>query len=310
MTGNGLGVVFPGQGSQSVGMLADLASRYPTVADTFREGGEALGIDLWRLSQEGPEADLNRTEITQPAMLCADVAVWRVWREQGGEHPAMMAGHSLGEYAALVCSGAIGFRDAVSLVRDRGRFMQDAVADGEGAMAAVLGLDDDAVRAVCEAAASGQVCEAVNFNSPGQVVIAGHRAAVERAVEQATAAGARRAMTLPVSVPSHCALMKGAANRLRERLAGVAVQAPSVPVVHNVDCMQAQDADDIRRRLVAQLHNPVRWVDTILAMRDAGIGRLLELGPGKVLAGLNRRIDRDMPATAVTDSASLVKALG
>jgi [acyl-carrier-protein] S-malonyltransferase len=290
-------------------MLADLAVHHPEVVETFREASEALGEDLWKLTQGGPEAELNRTERTQPAMLAAGVAVWRVWLSQGGVEPGWLAGHSLGEYTALVCAGAIDFGDAVRLVHDRGRYMQEAVAEGEGAMAAILGLDDDAVREVCAEAAAGDVVEAVNYNAPGQVVIAGRREAVARAVKAASDAGAKRAITLPVSVPSHCALMAPAAERLAERLGEIEVREASVPVIHNVDCSRSGAPDAIRERLVEQLYRPVRWVETVQTLAEAGVGRIVEAGPGKVLAGLNRRIDRRMPVEAVMDPVSLDKAL-
>ncbi|WP_440995435.1 ACP S-malonyltransferase [Arhodomonas sp. SL1] len=308
-TDDTLGFVFPGQGSQSLGMLAELAEHHPAVRATFDEASTALALDLWRIVQEGPEQELNRTEITQPALLTAGVAVWRAWVAAGGPRPAAMAGHSLGEYTALVCSGALAFADAVTLVHDRGRFMQEAVPAGEGAMAAILGLDDEAVTAVCADAAQGEVVEAVNFNAPGQVVIAGNRAAVDRAIEGAREAGAKKAVPLPVSVPSHCALMRPAAERMGERLAGVALETPAIPVLHNVDAAASDSADGIRERLVAQLYRPVRWVEVIRAMQARGVGRIVEAGPGKVLAGLNRRIDRRMPVSAVLDPDSLDKAL-
>ena len=304
-----LAIVFPGQGSQSVGMLSELAAAYPVVTETFAEATAVLGEDLGALVSEGPEERLNQTDITQPAMLAAGVAVWRVWQETGGREPAYLAGHSLGEYTALVCAGSLSFEDAVSLVAERGRFMQEAVPAGEGAMAAILGLDDDAVRQVCADAARGEVVEAVNFNAPGQVVIAGARSAVERAVTAAKDAGAKRAMPLPVSVPSHCALMRPASERLARRLETLEVKAPRIPVVHNVDVSLAGDAAGIRERLVAQLHNPVRWVETVQFMAGAGVGTLVECGPGKVLAGLTRRIDRELQGLAVQDPASLEKAL-
>ncbi|MFM1891459.1 MAG: [acyl-carrier-protein] S-malonyltransferase [Pseudomonadota bacterium] len=302
-------IVFPGQGSQSVGMLAALAAAHPEVQQTFAEAGEALQRDLWGLVQNGPEAELNRTENTQPAMLAAGIAVWRVWQAQGGAAPAFMAGHSLGEYTALVAAGALEFTAACRLVAERGRLMQEAVPAGTGAMAAVLGLDDGAVRELCAQAAAGEVVEAVNFNSPGQVVIAGHAAAVQRAVELAKSAGAKRALLLPVSVPSHCALMRPAADRLAEQLQHVDFAAPAVPVLHNVDVSQAGDGPAIRERLAQQLYSPVRWVDTVRAMADGGAELLIEAGPGKVLAGLTKRIDASLNALAVTDTAGLEKAL-
>lgn len=304
-----LAFIFPGQGSQSVGMLADLSTAFPAVRDTFQEASEALQLDLWALVQHGPERELNRTERTQPAMLAAGVAVWRCWREQGGAAPAVLAGHSLGEYTALVCAGALDFTAATRLVADRGRFMQEAVSAGQGRMAAILGLDDDQVRLVCREAAQGDVVEAVNFNAPGQVVIAGCTAAVERAVTLAKAAGAKRALELPVSVPSHCALMRSAAARLAKRLEAVEIKTPVLPVLHNADVSPATLPETIRDRLVEQLHSPVRWVEIILRMAADGVDRVVECGPGKVLTGLNRRIDRRMDVDAVFDSASLAKAL-
>ncbi len=304
-----LAIVFPGQGSQSVGMLAALAAEYAVVRDTFAEASDALGEDLWTLTQEGPEDRLNQTDITQPAMLAAGVAVWRVWRAQGGSEPAMLAGHSLGEYTALTCAGALDFSEAIRVVADRGRFMQQAVPAGEGAMAAVLGLDDDAVRKVCVEAAQGDVVEAVNFNAPGQVVIAGSRSAVERAIEAATAAGAKRAIALPVSVPSHCSLMRPASDALAERLESVAIATPQLPVLHNVDVSIAGSPDAIREHLVAQLHKPVMWVDTVRRIGSDGVETLIECGPGKVLAGLTRRIERGLQGVCVQDPDSLNKAL-
>ena len=304
-----LSFVFPGQGSQAVGMLAELAGAYPLVGDTFAEASAALGLDLWRLVQEGPAEELNLTHNTQPAMLAAGVAVWRVWQQQGGVQPAYLAGHSLGEYTALVAGGAIEFADAVRLVAERGRLMQAAVPEGTGAMAAILGLDDDQVRAACAQAAAGEVVEAVNFNSPGQVVIAGHAGAVARAVEAAKAAGAKRAVTLPVSVPSHCALMRPAAERLAQRLASMAVRVPQIPVLHNVDVAVASTPDAVRDRLARQLHSPVRWAETVRRLAAEGVTLIVEAGPGKVLAGLNKRIDKNLESVAAYDPTSLAAAL-
>ncbi len=304
-----LGVVFPGQGSQSIGMLKELAAAHAVVQETFASASQVLGYDLWSLVQNGPEDELNQTAKTQPAMLAAGVAVWRVWRAQGGAEPAVMAGHSLGEYTALVCADALGFEDAVALVAERGRLMQEAVPAGQGAMAAILGLDDDQVRAACAAAAQGEIVAAVNFNSPGQVVVAGHAAAVQRAMAAAKQAGAKRALALAVSAPSHCALMLPAAQRLAERLATVTVNAPRIPVLHNADVKAYSDAAAIRAALVRQLHQPVRWVETIQAMRARGVSTVLECGPGKVLAGLIKRIDATMTALPVYDTASLQLAL-
>lgn len=304
-----LAFVFPGQGSQSVGMLAELAAAHPLVRDTFAEASQALDYDLWQLTQAGPVEELNQTHITQPAMLTAGVAAWRVWQEKNGKAPAVMAGHSLGEYTALVCAGALAFADGVALVAERGRYMQEAVPAGTGAMAAILGLEDAQVVEACASAAQGQVVSAVNFNSPGQVVIAGHAAAVERAMEAAKAMGAKRALPLPVSVPSHCALMQPAAERLAERLAGISVQVPQIPVINNVDVAVAADAAAIRQALARQLHSPVRWVETVQKMAADGVDALVECGPGKVLVGLNKRIAKDMKTFAIVDTASLDEAL-
>jgi len=301
--------IFPGQGSQSIGMLAELGESNSIVIDTFAEASDALGYDLWSLIQNGPAEDLNQTDRTQPAMLAAGVACWRVWQEQGGAMPTVMAGHSLGEYTALVCSGAMSLTDGVKLVADRGRFMQEAVAVGEGAMAAVLGMDDDAVRAVCSDAAEGEVLSAVNFNSPGQVVIAGNTAAVERATVLAKERGAKRAIVLPVSVPSHCSLMESAAEKLRARLAGISMNTPSVPVINNADVDAPSDVEQIKQALVKQLSSPVRWVETINKMSADGIASVIECGPGKVLAGLNKRINKEFPAYPLFDTASLEKTI-
>ena len=301
--------VFPGQGSQAVGMLADLESEYAVVRETFSEASAALGYDLWQVCREGPEEKLNATECTQPAMLAAGVAVWRVWLERGGPAPDAMAGHSLGEYSALVCAGAVGFADAISLVAARGTYMQEAVPRGEGAVAAVLGLDDDAVEAACRAAEQGEVVRAVNFNAPGQVVLAGHAAAVARALDLAREAGARRAMLLPLSVPVHSPLMEPAAGRFRARIEEVEFSAPAVPVIANIGVEPHGDPESIRERLVFQLHSPVPWAATVRALAERGIDTVLEPGPGRVLAGLNRRIVRSMKAHAVYDPASLNAAL-
>lgn len=301
--------LFPGQGSQSVGMLAELMDSHPVVAQTLAEAGDTLGIDLAGMVREGPEELLNRTENTQPAMLASGVAVWRAFREAGGPLPAAMAGHSLGEFTALVCAGAMDFADAVRLVAERGRLMQAAVPEGQGAMAAILGLDDDVVRQVCADAAQGQVVEAVNYNSPGQVVIAGDAEAVERAIELAGEAGAKRAVRLPVSVPSHCSLMQPAAEQLRARLEEVDIRTPEVPVIHNVDVAAHSDPAEIRDLLARQLHNPVRWVETVQKLAAEGNPLMLELGPGKVLMGLIRRIDRKITCIPVQDPAGLEKAL-
>ncbi|MCB1735919.1 MAG: ACP S-malonyltransferase [Gammaproteobacteria bacterium] len=303
-----LAFLFPGQGSQSVGMLADLGDN-PMVRDTFAEASGVLGYDLWALAQNGPEADLNQTDRTQPAMLAAGVAIWRLWREQGGDEPCVMAGHSLGEYSALVCADSIDFAAAVDLVAERGRLMQAAVPAGEGAMAAILGLEDAQVVAVCAQAAQGDVVSAANFNSPGQVVVAGSAAAVDRAVALATEAGAKKAVKLAVSVPSHCALMRPAADQLAAKLAGIEIRTPRVPVIHNADVAAYSDADRIRDALARQLYQSVRWVEIVQKLAADGIVNAIEAGPGKVLMGLNRRIDRNVKTTPVLDADSLAKAL-
>lgn len=304
-----LAFVFPGQGSQAVGMLVELAGAESQVEATFAEASEALGYDLWKIVSEGPAEELNQTHITQPAMLSAGIAVWRIWQEKGGASPAVMAGHSLGEYSALVASGAIGFSDAVKLVAERGKLMQEAVPAGTGSMAAILGLEDEQVIKVCEQAAEGEVVAAVNFNANGQVVIAGQVAAVERAVNLAKEAGAKRAVVLPVSVPSHCALMKPAAEKLALRLADIEISAPQIPVINNVDVIKTADADAIRDALVRQLYSPVRWVETIQTMHSDGVDTLVECGPGKVLVGLNKRIVKGMKTMPVFDPAGLESAL-
>lgn len=300
------GFVFPGQGSQSVGMLQDLQNM-AEVRATFQEASDMLGQDLWRMATE-PNEELNLTTNTQPLMLTAGMATWRAWQARHGSQPAMMAGHSLGEYTALVAAGAIEFAAALLLVRYRAEVMQSAVAEGVGAMAAILGLDDDAVRASCKEAAQGDVLEAVNFNSPGQVVIAGHKAAVGRGMEASKARGAKRALILPVSVPSHCALMKPAAEKLQSYLANVTVRTSSVPVLHNADVVAYADPDKIKAALVRQLFSPVRWVETVQAMAGQGATMLAECGPGKVLTGLNKRIASDMPCMALVSSAALSEA--
>jgi [acyl-carrier-protein] S-malonyltransferase len=304
-----LAVVFPGQGSQSVGMLSDLAGTSPQVADTFAQAGEVLGYDLWQLVENGPVEELNQTSRTQPAMLAAGVAVWRAWQARGGAQPAVMAGHSLGEYTALVCAGALQFSDAVALVAERGRCMQSAVPEGVGAMAAILGLDDAAVAGVCETAAQGEVVSPVNYNSPGQVVIAGHVAAVERAIQLAKEAGAKRAVLLPVSVPSHCSLMTSAATEFAARLAQVEISSPRIPVIQNVDALAHTDPASIRENLGRQLYSPVQWVRSVQAMGARGVTRIIEAGPGKVLAGLCKRIDKSIDTVALHDTASLDGAL-
>ena len=292
-----------------MGMLAELADSFAEVKDSFEEAADVLGYDLWQIVKNGPEEELNRTHITQPAMLVAGIAIWRIWRAQGGALPAIMAGHSLGEYTALVAADSMTLADAVTLVAERGRFMQDAVPAGLGAMAAILGLEDEKVIQVCAQAAQDEVASAVNFNSPGQVVVAGNTAAIERTVELAKEAGAKRALLLPVSVPSHCSLMMPAADRLAERLANITIGPPTVPVLNNVDVKAEQDADLIRDALKRQLFCPVRWVEIIESFAGQGIQHIVECGPGKVLAGLNKRIKRDLDSYSTLDTASLNKAL-
>ncbi|MBH3284739.1 ACP S-malonyltransferase [Serratia marcescens] len=301
--------VFPGQGSQTVGMLAELAAQFPIVEETFGEASSALGYDLWQLVQQGPAEELNKTWQTQPALLAASVAIFRVWQQQGGKAPALMAGHSLGEYSALVCAGVLDFKAAIRLVELRGKLMQEAVPEGTGAMYAIIGLGNDAIAKACEESAQGQVVSPVNFNSPGQVVIAGNKEAVERAGAACKAAGAKRALPLPVSVPSHCALMKPAADKLAVALQDITFNAPQVPVVNNVDVRTENDPEAIRSALVRQLYSPVRWTESVEFIAAQGVTSLLEVGPGKVLTGLTKRIVDTLTAAAVNDTASLSAAL-
>ncbi|MBD8451648.1 ACP S-malonyltransferase [Serratia rubidaea] len=301
--------VFPGQGSQTVGMLAELAAEFPVVEQTFGEASAALGYDLWQLVQQGPAEELNKTWQTQPALLAASVAIFRVWQQQGGNAPALMAGHSLGEYSALVCAGVLDFQEAVRLVELRGKLMQEAVPAGTGAMYAIIGLDNESIAKACADAAEGQVVSPVNFNSPGQVVIAGNKEAVERAGAACKAAGAKRALPLPVSVPSHCALMKPAADKLAVALEAVTFNAPQIPVVNNVDVKIENDPQAIRSALVRQLYSPVRWTESVEFISAQGVSSLLEVGPGKVLTGLTKRIVDTMTAAAVNDPATLSAAL-
>lgn len=304
-----LAFVFPGQGSHSVGMMNALAAEFPVVKQTFSEASQALGYDLWQLVEQGPVEKLNHTEVTQPAMLTAGVATWRAWLASKGPLPQVMAGHSLGEYSALVCAEALDFSEAVKLVADRGRFMQEAVPIGQGGIAAILGLDDDAVRKLCEQASQGDVLDAVNYNSPNQVVIAGAAAAVARAVEMSRTAGAKRAMVLPMSVPAHSRLMHPAARRMAERIKSVQVRAPRVPVIHNVHLQAESDPEAIRNALVRQIESPVRWVALIEKMTADGVDRMVECGPGKVLAGLNKRIVKTIETLPVHDPVTLREAL-
>ena len=299
-------IVFPGQGSQSLGMMTAWEDHQSIVNELFAEASEALGYDLWSVVTEGPENKLNQTEITQPVMLCAGAASWQIMKQHSAVDAALMAGHSLGEYTALVCAGSISLLDAVKLVRTRGKLMQSAVAEGEGSMAAIMGLDDADVIKACESV-SGGIVEAVNFNAPGQVVIAGQASAVTEAMDKASELGAKRALPLSVSVPSHCSLMKEAAEQLAEALQSVELSMPRIPVVHNQNAGIAESVDEIRELLKLQLFKPVKWVDCVQTMAGRGIDTLVECGPGRVLAGLTRRINRDLSAHAVYDAASLLK---
>ncbi|CAM3051565.1 ACP S-malonyltransferase [Vibrio ordalii] len=298
-------IVFPGQGSQSVGMLAELGQQYDVIQQTFAEASEVLGYDLWALVQNGPVEDLNQTSRTQPALLASSVALWRLWQSLGLEQPALLAGHSLGEYSALVCAGVVDFKQAIKLVELRGQLMQEAVPAGVGAMSAIIGLDDELIAKACEEAAQGEVVSPVNFNSPGQVVIAGNKDAVERAGQLCKEAGAKRALPLPVSVPSHCALMKPAAYKLAIALQSIEFNTPQIPVINNVDVIAETDPAKIKDALVRQLYSPVRWTEGVQLMSEQGIEKLLEVGPGKVLTGLTKRIIKSLGAAAVNDIASL-----
>jgi len=302
-----LAIVFPGQGSQSVGMMQGFAD-LPIVEKTFLEANAILGDDLWTMVRAGPPEALNQTVNTQPVMLVAGVACWRAWRERGGPLPAWFAGHSLGEYTALVAAESLRFEDALPLVRFRARAMQEAVPEGTGGIAAILGLDEEALRAVCAEASRGEVLEPANLNSPGQVVIAGHRTAVERGMALAKEKGARRAVMLPMSAPSHCSLMKPAAERLRARLEALDVRKPIVPVIHNRSVAAYDDPARIRQALVEQLYNPVRWIETVQLLGHKGVKRIVECGPGKVLTGLSKRIVPDIECIAIQDSAALAAA--
>ncbi|WP_076536210.1 ACP S-malonyltransferase [Shewanella sp. UCD-KL21] len=297
--------VFPGQGSQSVGMLADLAADYPVVTETFAQASAVLGYDLWALVQDGPAETLNETDKTQPALLTASVAIWRVIEASGTIKPSVLAGHSLGEYSALVCAGIIAFEDAVKLVELRGQLMQQAVPAGTGAMYAIIGLDNDAIATACEESANGAVVSPVNFNSPGQVVIAGEKEATERAANACKAAGAKMAVALPVSVPSHCALMKPAADKLALALESIEFNSPVISVINNVDVASPDDAAAIKDALVRQLYCPVRWSETIELMASQGITDLAEIGPGKVLTGLSKRINKSLKGQAINNAATL-----
>ncbi|WP_294615989.1 ACP S-malonyltransferase [uncultured Gilliamella sp.] len=302
-------MVFPGQGSQAVGMLKDLADNYPIVKSTFDEASEVLNYDLWALVQQGPAEELNKTWQTQPALLASSVAIFRVWQSLHGSQPEFMAGHSLGEYSALVCAGVIDFKDAIKLVELRGKLMQEAVPTGTGAMYAIIGLDNELISKACEQAAQGQVVAPVNFNSPGQVVIAGNKEAVERAGSLCKEAGAKRALPLAVSVPSHCALMKPAADKLATTLKSIEFSVPKFAVINNVNVKVETSAENIKAALIAQLYSPVRWTETVEQMAKQGVTLLVEMGPGKVLTGLTKRIVDSLSGCAVNDKASLDIAL-
>ncbi|ORU89771.1 MAG: malonyl CoA-acyl carrier protein transacylase [Cycloclasticus sp. symbiont of Poecilosclerida sp. M] len=304
-----LAFVFPGQGSQSVGMLGDLSASYPEIKQTFEEASDALGWDLWALSQEGPVDTLNMTRNTQPAVLTASVALWRALQSQVSIAPASMAGHSLGEYSALVCANSLDFVDAVKLVEQRANFMQAAVPEGEGAMAAILGLEVDVLIKICDEASQSEVVSAVNFNAPGQVVIAGNTAAVNRAIDEAKNQGAKRALPLPVSVPSHCALMGPAADRLTGSLNELSFASPDVTVLHNTDVLAHTNSNQIKEALIKQLYTPVRWTETALKLFEGGASTLVECGPGKVLSGLNKRINRDLTLLSMGDEGAFNKTL-
>lgn len=304
-----LAFVFPGQGSQAIGMLAELAGEHSQIGETFAEAAEALGYDLWQLCQAGPEAELNRTDRTQPAILAASIALWRVWAANSRMRPGFVAGHSLGEYSALVAAGVIPFADALRLVERRGQLMQQAVPAGEGAMAAILGLADEQIIQLCAEAAQGEVVSAVNFNAPGQVVVAGQAAAVQRAIDACKAAGAKRAIELPVSVPSHCALMKPAAEQLAMDFQQLDWRQPQITLVQNVSARPAEDLQILRAQLVEQLYNPVRWVESIEYIAGRGVTDLVECGPGKVLSGLNKRCAKGVATHNLDSAAGLAAAL-
>lgn len=302
-----LAFIFPGQGSQKLGMLAELAEKYSIVQETFAEASTVLGYDLWQLSQQGPQEALNMTERTQPLLLAASVAIWRVWQQEKTEQPAMMAGHSLGEWSALVCAGVVSFTDAIRLVQLRGKYMQEAVPSGVGSMAAIIGLDDESIVSACQAAAETEIVSAVNFNSPGQVVIAGHVGAVDRAIAICKEKGAKKAMPLAVSAPFHSALLKPAADRLADEIANVEFQPPTIPVVHNVNAQIEADPAMIKQRMIEQIYHPVLWVDCVNALLAQGVTKAVECGPGKVLSGLVKRIDRSIVSIA-TDSPEAIAA--
>lgn len=309
MTQTNLGFVFPGQGSQQIGMLSDIAETDPSIVETFEQASNVLGYDLWKLVQQGEQEEINQTEVTQPLLLTASVALWRLWQDHDGAAPQVMAGHSLGEWSALVCAGIIGFEDAVKMVRLRGRYMQSATPPGTGAMAAIMGLDDETIGQACESVAQGEVVTPVNYNSSVQVVIAGHAAAVDRAIIACQDAGARRAMLLPVSAPFHTSLMQGAADQLAEDLAGVEFSAPKIPVIHNVTVATENDPAKIRDLMIQQITAPVPWVATVQKLKEMGVESLVECGPGKVLVGLVKRIEREFVNTAIDTAESFSAAV-
>jgi len=306
---NNVGFIFPGQGSQRLGMLAELAANFSVVEETFAQASTILDQDLWQVSQTDQNEQLNQTDITQPVLLATSVALWRVWQDQQGSQPSILAGHSLGEYSALVCSGVLAFSDAIQLVHQRGLYMQTAVSAGTGKMAAIVGLDDDKIAGLCEQATQGQVVSAANFNSPGQTVIAGDVDAVERAIVLCKEAGAKRALALNVSVPSHCSLMKPAAEQLKSELDRVQFNSPQIPVVQNVNAQTSEDPNLIKENLIKQLYVPVLWIDSVKYMRANGVEKLLECGPGNVLSGLIRRIDPQVSCFASDNPASLENAI-
>ena len=309
MTQHNLAFVFPGQGSQKIGMLADLAASYPIVIQTFAEASQVLGYDLWELVQNGSQEDINLTERTQPLLLTASVAAWRVWQEKKGVQPALVSGHSLGEWSALVCADVVAFKDAVKLVQQRGKFMQEAVPAGQGAMAAIIGLDDKLIIEACKNAEQGEVVSAVNFNSPGQVVIAGTAAAVERASALCKEAGAKRALPLPVSAPFHTSLMRPAADRLAEQIAATEFKAPQIPVVHNVTAKTETNPEKIKALMIEQIYSAVRWVECVNTISAAGVTTTVECGPGKVLSGLNKRINAELITLSIEKSEEVENVL-
>ena len=309
MNKNNVAIVFPGQGSQAVGMLGELAGQFSIIEQTFEEASNALGRDLWAMSQSGPVEELNKTQNTQPLVLTASIAMWRVLQSQTELQPSYLAGHSLGEYTALVCASSLDFVDAVKLVEERATYMQQAVPEGQGAMAAILGLEVDDLQKICEAAAAGEIVSAVNFNAPGQVVIAGNTSAVNRAIELAKEEGAKRALPLPVSVPSHCALMMPAAEQLSAAMSTIDFSSPIFPVIHNTDVAEHNDVGEIKQALAKQLHTPVRWVETVEKLKNSGATSIIECGPGKVLSGLNKRIDKSLELNSLGDERSLNKTL-